>query len=641
MKARRDHRKPLSLALIAALVVTQVFAVAPARAQNLDDDIDAELDDTLKVDDGEKSAAAKPSTETPPEAPPKSAAESPVESGTAESEQAKTADENLDLDEPQNQAEESKVVEKTPDEPVANEAPAEPVAGATPRSIEEEDALDEQPATAQAKPEEAPTAVDSGEDLEQAEVKLAPTPEPVSKVAEPQPAQSNATDDERMAKNKQILFDSPNQKTEERFSNYSRSYKPVGVQRWEEVVGQRRAEHYNVQTGDTLWDISETFFGDGFFWAKLWSQNTKIENPHMILKGKALRFVAGTEADAPVIDMTKAVAVNSESVGITDLPGAKPVFREQAEKEISKEELESGTAVEMDELVPQPEIPPPSFPSRPPNELPPSFRFPQLYEDQKNYDAAGFSGTPLTKALTTPAQLIANSYVVENISLAVGRVVETERLSPFGAEGQIVFVKMSRQAGVGERYTVIKQSREIGQAKVVDILAVLEIEGATNEEKNLYRARIVSSISPVEPGANLIADVPPIADFKRTQRIGTTRAKVIGGDHFDDRKLLCEGTLIYLNAGMNQGINVGDMFGIEANRSLRDDDTKVPDQEKSIAAIKVIHADRRASTALVLSCSDAVMIGDHTTSRMPELMTELRTETTQDIMGSQFGNSGR
>ncbi|HKP60794.1 MAG TPA: LysM peptidoglycan-binding domain-containing protein [Polyangiales bacterium] len=39
---------------------------------------------------------------------------------------------------------------------------------------------------------------------------------------------------------------------------------------------------HTVQEGDTLWDISERYFGEPWHWPELWSYNPEITNPHWI-----------------------------------------------------------------------------------------------------------------------------------------------------------------------------------------------------------------------------------------------------------------------------------------------------------------------------------------------------------------------
>jgi len=47
---------------------------------------------------------------------------------------------------------------------------------------------------------------------------------------------------------------------------------------------------YTVVKGDTLWDISDTFYGDPFLWPLLWQQNQHITNPHLIYPGDKIRL---------------------------------------------------------------------------------------------------------------------------------------------------------------------------------------------------------------------------------------------------------------------------------------------------------------------------------------------------------------
>jgi hypothetical protein len=45
---------------------------------------------------------------------------------------------------------------------------------------------------------------------------------------------------------------------------------------------------YIVKKGDTLWDLSESFFKDPFAWPELWKKNPHIEDPHWIYPGDSL-----------------------------------------------------------------------------------------------------------------------------------------------------------------------------------------------------------------------------------------------------------------------------------------------------------------------------------------------------------------
>jgi len=57
---------------------------------------------------------------------------------------------------------------------------------------------------------------------------------------------------------------------------------------------------YTVKQGDTLWDISQRFIKDPYYWPNLWSNNPAIGNPHLIYPGQKLRIYDGRIEIIPV-----------------------------------------------------------------------------------------------------------------------------------------------------------------------------------------------------------------------------------------------------------------------------------------------------------------------------------------------------
>lgn len=59
-------------------------------------------------------------------------------------------------------------------------------------------------------------------------------------------------------------------------------------------------ENHTVETGDTLWDSSQKYLGNPWYWPKVWSYNPQIAN-HPIYPGDQVKFYpgAGGDAEAP------------------------------------------------------------------------------------------------------------------------------------------------------------------------------------------------------------------------------------------------------------------------------------------------------------------------------------------------------
>ncbi len=73
---------------------------------------------------------------------------------------------------------------------------------------------------------------------------------------------------------------------------------------------------YTVKKGDTLWDISQRFIKDPYYWPNLWSHNPDIGNPHLIYPGQKLRIYDGRIEIIPVNPET-GEELSSDDVTIT------------------------------------------------------------------------------------------------------------------------------------------------------------------------------------------------------------------------------------------------------------------------------------------------------------------------------------
>ncbi len=67
------------------------------------------------------------------------------------------------------------------------------------------------------------------------------------------------------------------------------------------VAANATDKPHTVVKGDTLWDISDQYKSDPFYWPNLWSHNPQVHNPHWIYPGETIYFGADRPAPAPTV----------------------------------------------------------------------------------------------------------------------------------------------------------------------------------------------------------------------------------------------------------------------------------------------------------------------------------------------------
>jgi hypothetical protein len=59
------------------------------------------------------------------------------------------------------------------------------------------------------------------------------------------------------------------------------------------VEGSYVPEAHSVRRGDTLWEISQHYYQNAYFWPRVWSLNPQVQNPHWIYPGDRIRLRDG------------------------------------------------------------------------------------------------------------------------------------------------------------------------------------------------------------------------------------------------------------------------------------------------------------------------------------------------------------
>jgi hypothetical protein len=63
-----------------------------------------------------------------------------------------------------------------------------------------------------------------------------------------------------------------------------------------QAVRPRIPEIHVVRRGDTLWDLSDNYYGNPWQWPRIWGQNPQITNPHWIYPGDQVRMLGPGES---------------------------------------------------------------------------------------------------------------------------------------------------------------------------------------------------------------------------------------------------------------------------------------------------------------------------------------------------------
>ena len=85
-------------------------------------------------------------------------------------------------------------------------------------------------------------------------------------------------------------------------------------------------DRYVVVKGDTLWDISEHFLRDPWFWPNIWQANPQIKNPHLIYPGDVIRLVYVDGKPRLVVDRGRPLVKMSPQGRVSSLQKAIPTI---------------------------------------------------------------------------------------------------------------------------------------------------------------------------------------------------------------------------------------------------------------------------------------------------------------------------
>jgi hypothetical protein len=422
------------------------------------------------------------------------------------------------------------------------------------------------------------------------------TPESVPQVKpEVAPAQTATTTDEPDLQLEAHLHDI--------FVNYYSAKTADGD--WQKMVGNHASEKYKIHKGDNLWNISQTLFGDGNYWPKIWSLNSGVTNPHLISPNNQIRFLLGDESAPPAFTVTE------------NATGSTPAEAKVAVASNAEPEAES-----------EPEIPPPLKPSRPVvKQIPPSLPEWQDTNTQENYDNLGIDYGH-RKIVEVKDQLPLVGYIAEKPPVSLGSVREVEVGNNMASAFQYIYVLMNKGEGqIGDTLLAVSNLGEVqsvhpsisgflGYSIEVqgEVQLVEKVDSKPEAKGDMYRALVTKIINPVSTSAILISgkieNVQVSEEGPRSQVV----AQIIGGSYFNRRQVYGNQSVAFLNRGELDGLKEGEILPIRANRAVRQASTDVLGNVRPIGWMRVVKTTPHFATALVVRVWSDVLTGDLTGS---------------------------
>jgi LysM domain-containing protein len=332
------------------------------------------------------------------------------------------------------------------------------------------------------------------------------------------------------------------------------------------------AASYTIKRGDTLWDISNTFFKDPFLWPFIWKANPYITNPDLIYPGNKLAI----PSLAPIERAMRApAATETGEEGIATLQkkkGTEAVPEKPGEEE----------AVTTGKLI-----------------LPEEAATPII--DKYTMLNAGYVGYDESKDVIIGGAEPKNSFGYDDIVY--------------------VNIRSTEDVNIGDKYIMFNPLKKVKHpvtgseyGRLIKILGILRI--TAKDKPGMYTAQITLSFDVSGKGTMLMPYQEPNPIYDTPQ----TKTKDIAGyilEVMDGRTINGQHDIVYLDKGSADGVEPGDRFVVYTgpNKDGYAGTENVTLPRKLVGETQVILVKEHTSTAVVRKSTDILVKGDQVESK--------------------------
>ena len=373
---------------------------------------------------------------------------------------------------------------------------------------------------------------------------------------------------------------------------YLKHYKnPVPPEDWNRKI-KSLSKKYKLKHKDNFWDLSDSLLNNPLYWSKMWVANPQVENPHLIFRGKFIKF-----------DPRNLAFVNSSKYSVdiqTQFPHVTIPKNPFAKDALSSAEIPSS--------------------------------LPHLLKFRKIKDEIDISQI---KEKHVKTDILVPSYLIDSAPPTIGEIVSKNSYGFFiGLAGHRLVIRLDSEITLGETVAVFENKGRIGslleyatglnQDEIV-IKGKIKILSYLKGTDSLYLASVIETLRPMAPGDLLLKGAPAVYNFSQKGAVGTGGGLIIGSAK-KKQSLLHLGSVVYLDKGTADNVNKDEIFYIRG-QAEEEKTFKRPYQYEQpvIGRLRIIHSAENVATGIIIENRDQIHVGD--------IWTE-QSDQTQDLSQS-------
>lgn len=314
-------------------------------------------------------------------------------------------------------------------------------------------------------------------------------------------------------------------------SSYSR---PVADSEWFKMMEGVEQQTHIVKPKDTLWSISKIYFGDGFFWSKLWSVNSRITNPHLIFVGDQIHFTVGGPSRPPTINIKKGEGLTS----VEEDDG-------EGEDEGGLEEVADEGSIEVTPAQRKSQPIPPIFAN--------SVDLREVKPPKREVTVVPRPVREINTVITLTSDILSEPPKVFGTIVSVG---VARKIS--GQYGKVI-IKATDSMSVGDSFSIIAhQDSRVDHGYEVKLLGTARITGQTEDGK-YYEALVTSQFGEIQKASLISGYQVQTVKIDGGGSVGNTAFTVLSAN---ERILWAREDIVLLKA-TNGSFNVGELLRVK------------------------------------------------------------------------------